>query len=75
MPIAERAAQFSPFAALTGYGDAVKETARVTDEKIELDEDAKEILDEKGFSVDEKGFAEAMEEQKVKARSARKATN
>lgn len=47
MPIAERAAQFSPFAALTGYGDAVKETARVTDEKIELDEDAKEILDEK----------------------------
>ena len=35
----------------------------------------KEILDEKGFSVDEKGFAEAMEEQKVKARSARKATN
>jgi len=47
MPIAERAAQFSPFAELTGYGDAVKETARVTDEKIELDEDAKEILDEK----------------------------
>ncbi len=47
MPIAERAAQFSPFAALTGYGDAVKETARLTDEKIELDEDAKEILDEK----------------------------
>ena len=35
----------------------------------------KEILDEKGFSVDERGFAEAMEEQKVKARSARKATN
>ncbi len=47
MPMAERAAQFSPFAALTGYGDAVKETARLTDEKIELDEDAKEILDEK----------------------------
>ena len=35
----------------------------------------KEILEEKGFSVDEKGFAEAMEEQKVKARSARKVTN
>lgn len=47
MPMAERAAQFSPFAALTGYGDAVKETARLTDAKIELDEDAKEILDEK----------------------------
>lgn len=47
MSMAERAAQFSPFAALTGYGDAVKETARLTDKKIELDEDAKEILDEK----------------------------
>lgn len=35
----------------------------------------KEILEEKGFTVDEKGFAEAMQEQKVKARSARKATN
>ena len=43
----DRAAQFSPFAALTGYGDAVKETARLTDEKIELDEDAKEALDKK----------------------------
>lgn len=47
MPVTERAAQFSPFAALTGYEDAVKETARLTDEKIELDEDAKAILDEK----------------------------
>lgn len=35
----------------------------------------KEILEEKGFTVDEKGFAEAMQEQKVKARSARKVTN
>lgn len=35
----------------------------------------KEILEEKGFSVDEKGFQEAMEEQKVKARKARKVTN
>lgn len=34
-----RAAQFSPFAALTGYDSAVGETARLTDEKIELDED------------------------------------
>lgn len=47
MPVSERAAQFSPFAALTGYDDAVKETGRLTDTKIELDEDAKEILDEK----------------------------
>lgn len=33
-----RAAQFSPFAALTGYEDAVKETARFTNERVELDE-------------------------------------
>lgn len=35
----------------------------------------KEILEEKGFSVDEEGFRAAMEEQKVKARKARKVTN
>lgn len=35
-----RAAQFSPFAALTGYEDAVKETARLTSRKIELNEDS-----------------------------------
>lgn len=35
----ERAAQFSPFAALTGYEDAVLEVARLTDSKIELEED------------------------------------
>lgn len=35
----------------------------------------KEILEEKGFSVDEEGFKEAMQEQKVKARKARKVTN
>lgn len=34
-----RAAQFSPFAALTGYDAEIEETARLTDEKIELDED------------------------------------
>lgn len=47
MPIANRAASFSPFAALTGYDDAVKETARLTDTKIEIDEGAKEILNDK----------------------------
>ena len=46
MPIADRAAQFAPFAALTGYGDAVKETARLTDEKLCLDADALAALDE-----------------------------
>ncbi len=39
-----RAAQFAPFAALTGHGDAVKETARLTDRRIELDEYEKEEL-------------------------------
>ena len=39
MPMSDRAAQFSPFAALTGYDAAVKETGRLTDEKIELDEE------------------------------------
>lgn len=34
-PMSKRAAQFSPFAALTGYGDAVEETARYTDTRIE----------------------------------------
>ena len=36
LSIEQRAAQFAPFAALTGYEDAVKETARFTEEKIEL---------------------------------------
>ena len=47
MSVADRAAQFSPFAALTGYDAAVKETARLTDEQIELDENSKTILNEK----------------------------
>ena len=45
MPMANRAAQFSPFAALSGYDDAVKETARLTDGKIELTEEEKANLD------------------------------
>lgn len=43
----DRAAQFSPFAALTGYEAAVEETARLTDSRIELDVDARVELDEK----------------------------
>jgi len=42
-----RAAQFSPFAALTGYETAIKETARLTDERVELDEYTKEILNDR----------------------------
>ena len=45
MPMANRAAQFSPFAALSGYDDAVKETARLTDGKIGLTEEEKANLD------------------------------
>lgn len=45
MSMANRAAQFSPFAALSGYDDAVKETARLTDGKIDLTEEEKSILD------------------------------
>ncbi len=40
MPIENRAAQFSPFAAVVGYGDAVEETARFTDSRVILQEDA-----------------------------------
>lgn len=47
MPLYDRAAQFSPFAALTGHEAAIKETARLTEERMELDESAKEMLDER----------------------------
>ena len=47
MSIYERAAQFAPFAALVGYEDAVEETARITDKRIELNEEEKNILDMK----------------------------
>lgn len=42
-----RAAQFAPFAALTGYDEAVEETARLTDSKVELDEYQKAELNDK----------------------------
>ena len=45
MPISDRAAIFSPFAALTGHGAAIQETARLTEQKMELDEDTKAELD------------------------------
>lgn len=49
MPMAaiDRAAQFSPFAALTGYEAVIEETGRLTDTQIELDEGGKALVDEK----------------------------
>ena len=47
MSLLDRAAQFAPFAALTGYDDAVKETARLTDEKIEISEENLNVLNMK----------------------------
>ena len=45
--IESRASQFAPFAALVGYDEQVKETARLTTNKIEIDEGLKEILNNK----------------------------
>ncbi len=47
MPIRDRAAIFSPFAALTGHGAAIAETARLTQRRVELDEDGRARLDRK----------------------------
>lgn len=47
MPMSDRAAQFAPFAAITGYDAAIKETGRLTDERIELDVEALSALDMK----------------------------
>lgn len=49
----DRAAQFSPFAALTGHNDAIQETARLTDSFIELDENRKNELDEQLWLIRE----------------------
>lgn len=45
--IESRAAQFALFAALVGYDSAIKETARITDKKIEIDDELKEIISNK----------------------------
>ncbi|MGL4774392.1 MAG: hypothetical protein ACRC2K_12570 [Clostridium sp.] len=45
MKLIDRAAQFSPFAALTTHSDAIKETGRLTSERIILDEDSIKVLD------------------------------
>lgn len=47
MSMEDRAAQFSPFAALTGYDAAILETGRLTEDKLELGEETQAILDRK----------------------------
>ena len=47
MPVSDRAAMFSPFAALTGYDAEIKEASRLTTDRKELNEDAKAFLNEK----------------------------
>ena len=54
MTLEQRSAQFAPFAALTGYEGQIKETARLTDKRLELDEEAKSILDIKIQIIKEK---------------------
>ena len=60
MSMIDRAAQFSPFAALTGHDEALDETARLTDVFVEPDEDEKQLLDEKLRMI-----AELIEEKPV----------
>ena len=47
MPMEKRAAQFSPFAAMVGHDAAIRETARLTEERLELSEDEKAVIDGK----------------------------
>lgn len=47
MPMAARAAQFAPFAALTGYDAAIRESGRLTDQWIDIGDSAQEELDRK----------------------------
>ena len=47
MTMTERAAQFSPFAALVGYGEAIRETSRAVGQQMELSEEEKAVLDQK----------------------------
>lgn len=54
MSLEARSAQFAPFAALTGYDEVIRETARHTNQRIEISDELKEILDEKLLLIKEK---------------------
>lgn len=60
MPLQDRAAQFSPFAALSGYEDALTEEARLTGRRIELGEDARALLDAQLAALAEKAYPQVM---------------
>ena len=47
MSVESRAAIFSPFAALTGYDDAIEETIKYVEDKIDIDENYKKILNDR----------------------------
>ena len=47
MPMSDRAAQFAPFAALTGYDDAIDEAGRLTERRVALEEDGMDELNAK----------------------------
>ena len=53
MSLYDRAAQFSPFAALTGFDGVIAETSRLTDQKIELSEYERALLDQKLSHIDD----------------------
>ena len=53
MSMYDRAAQFSPFAALSGFDGVIAETGRLTDRKIELSESEKVLLDQKLTLIDD----------------------
>jgi len=52
MSMHDRAGQFSPFAALDGHGDILRETARLTEERLELDEDASRLAEHPAVTVE-----------------------
>ena len=54
MSLQDRAAQFAPFAALSGFEEGIKETARKTSSKIELDDNEKNLINDKLLLVAEK---------------------
>ena len=54
MPLRDRAAQFMPFAALTGYDAEIRESARLTEEEADLSEDLREELNEKMARLQDK---------------------